>query len=94
MRLSKDIFDVTEDNVKFLRYLRKNPKSFISDICEEFHLGKNNLSTRLNQWEEQEYILKERITPKLGGKRYHYSLSDKAIEKLETLKVLASELGG
>ena len=54
---------------------------------------KNNLSTRLNQWEEQGYILKERVTPKLGGKRYHYLLSAKAIEKLKTIKDLASELG-
>jgi len=93
MRLSDNIFKITEDNLKFLRYFLTHPKLFISDLCKEFNIGKNNLNNHLNLWEEQGYIIKERVPPMLGGKRYQYSLSEKAKEKLKDIKALTSELG-
>lgn len=92
MKLFDDFFTITEDNMKFFRYLAQHPKFYISELCEKFEVKETHLSVLLNVWKEQGYILKERLPPKLGGKRYCYSLSKKALDVLKRIKGLLSEL--
>ena len=85
MRLPKDIFKVTKENKLFLRYLYNHPKFTIQEIVEEFCLTYTTIFKHLQEWERQGYIMREKLTPKLGGTKYTYSLSEKAVKELKEL---------
>ena len=40
----------------------------------------------LKDWINQGYIIEQRQPPKLGGIKFRYSLSEKAIKKLQSIK--------
>lgn len=57
----------------------------ISEIIEEFGLKYHALFNHLQEWEEQGYIVKEKMPPRLGAVKYKYSLSEKAIKEVKEL---------
>jgi predicted transcriptional regulator len=85
MRLSKDIFKVTKENKLFLKYLYHHPRFTIQELIENFSIAYDTIFKKLKEWEKQGYIEKERLTPELGGYKFKYSLSEKAIIELKEL---------
>ena len=85
MRLSKNIFKVTKENKLFLRYLYHHPGFTIQKIIEKFSLTYDATFKKLQEWENQGYIIRDKLTPELGGTKYTYSLSEKAIGELKEL---------
>jgi predicted transcriptional regulator len=85
MKLFKNIFKVTEDNLNFLLYLLKNPNFTIADVCNQFNLGYQTLFNHITEWEKQDFIVKKRQHPELGAVKYKYSLSGKAKKELEKI---------
>jgi len=85
MRIPRDIFKVTKESKLFLQYLYLHPGFTIQEIIEKFFLTYTTLFKHLQEWERQGYIEKERLTPELGGIKFTYSLSEKAIKELKEL---------
>ncbi|MFW9969337.1 MAG: hypothetical protein ACFFDF_03990 [Candidatus Odinarchaeota archaeon] len=86
MRLYKDIFKITEDNVNFLFYLYEHPQFTTDIICEKFKLNYPTFFKYLKIWVRQGFVIEERQPPALGEIKYRYSLSQKAIKKLDLLR--------
>lgn len=86
MKLHKNLFDDTEDNSEFLLYLYRNPKFTVQQICDKYGFKYQTFFNHLTKWEYQEFIISERQSPELGKIKYKYFLSQKAIEKLFSIK--------
>lgn len=85
MKLHRDIFKITKDNKLFLRYLYRHSGFSINELAKEFDMSYDALLKYLRIWEEQGYITKEKLAPKLGGTKYIYSLSEKAVKELKDM---------
>ena len=85
MRIHKNIFKITKENIRFLYYLEHHPGFTINEVIEKFGLKYNTFHSHLQEWEAQGYITKKRLTPELGGTKFNYSLSEKAVKELEEL---------
>ena len=90
MKLHKNIFKITEDNIDFLLYLYEHPKFTVKDICKKFDLNYSTLFNHLKVWVNQGFIIEERLPPQLGKPKFKYSLSEKACEKLNEIKISLS----
>lgn len=86
MKLHKNIFQITEDNIDFFIYLLNHPKFTTREIGEVFNIGYQTLNKYLKQWEKQGFILRERQPNlELGGPKYKHLLSEKAVSKLKEI---------
>jgi DNA-binding MarR family transcriptional regulator len=85
MRIHKNIFKITKENLLFLQYLDHHPGFTINEVTEEFKLKYNTLHNHLQEWEAQGYIIKEKLPPELGATKFKYSLSVKARKELKEL---------
>ena len=86
MKIHREIFTITKHNLQFLRYLYHHPGFTINEVIEEFGLKYSNLHNHLREWEKQGYITREGLTPELGGTKFRYTLSEKAVEELKQMK--------
>lgn len=86
MKLHKNIFKITEDNIKLLLYLYEHPQFTVESICEQFTLKYQTFFKYLKEWVNQGFIIEDRQPPALGQIKYKYSLSEGAIERLNMLK--------
>lgn len=86
MKLHKDFFKITDDNINFLLFLYKNPKFTVEDICVKFDFKYSTFFNHLKEWVKQGHIIEERQPPALGEIKYKYSLSEKSIRTLHAIK--------
>lgn len=93
MKLHRNIFQETEDNLDFLLYLYKHSKFTITEVCNKFEISYQALFNHLTEWESRGYVLKEKQPPKLGGLKFKYSLSNAAKRRIKEIsQTLTSKL--
>jgi len=86
MRLFKNIFDITDENLILLRYLRDHPGFFIQEISNKFDFEYQTFYKHLIEWEKQGYFTSQPLPPQLGKPKRKYFLSEKGIKRLKAIE--------
>jgi predicted transcriptional regulator len=94
MKLYKDIFQITENNIDFFIYLLTHPEFTTNEIGEVFSIKYQILNKYLKLWEKQGFIVREGIPNlELGGPKFKHRLSEMAVNKLkEIMEKLSAQL--
>ncbi len=86
MKLPKDLFGSLEDNLELLYYLRSVDKFTVEEFSENFDLKKWAPYKPIKEWKEKEWLLLISTTSQaVGVKQYHYSISQRARKRVDSM---------
>ncbi len=88
MRISKNIFQLVEEQVEFLLGLNSKSVFTISDVKSEQKTGDSILSRVIKFWKKEELVERKTKPGTHGGYQYQYSFTPKARKKLTKLLIL------
>lgn len=91
-KISKDIFETTEQYLKFLLYLYSKPYFLLAEVNKIFKVGYSLVVQCAQYWEDTGLLIKMPISKSTRAQTHKYSLSETAREKVDNLIQLINEI--